>query len=108
MSFKKVKEDFLCEHCGTPVVGDGFTDHCPKCLWSKHVDIDPGDRAALCSGLMEPIDTNIDKGDYRIISKCQKCGFQRISPVAKSDDFEEVVALTKKAAKKKEDEMNRF
>ena len=26
--------------------GNGYTNHCPKCLWSKHVDINPGDRGA--------------------------------------------------------------
>src|SRR3989344_2693847 len=52
--FKKVIEDFTCEHCDTFVEGDGYTNHCPKCLWSLHVDNEPGDRANNCNGLMEP------------------------------------------------------
>jgi Zn finger protein HypA/HybF involved in hydrogenase expression len=48
--FKRTIEDFTCEHCGEQVTGNGFTNHCPQCLWSKHVDIDPGDRLALCGG----------------------------------------------------------
>jgi len=53
--FQKKKEDFICEKCGFVNVGDGYTNHCQKCLWSKHVDINPGDRAEKCQGLMEPI-----------------------------------------------------
>jgi hypothetical protein len=59
--FKKTKEDFVCEHCGKPVVGNGYTNHCPECLWSKHVDVNPGDRAATCLGLMEPVGVTIDQ-----------------------------------------------
>ena len=54
--FIKVKEDFVCEHCGAEVKGDGYTNHCPKCLWSKHVDVHPGDRAAECGGMMALFD----------------------------------------------------
>ena len=57
--FVRRREDFVCEHCGTKVVGDGYTNHCPKCLWSKHVDIMPGDRAEDCQGLMRPIDIKL-------------------------------------------------
>ena len=57
--FNRRIEDFTCEHCGTEVHGNGYTNHCPNCLWSKHVDINPGDRAADCGGLMEPIAVEI-------------------------------------------------
>jgi len=35
----------------------GYTarDHCPYCLYSKHLDIFPGDRKNECKGLMKPI-----------------------------------------------------
>jgi len=54
--FKRTKENFTCENCGFLVEGDGYTNHCPRCLWSKHVDINPGDRCSNCFGMMEPID----------------------------------------------------
>ena len=54
--FSRRTEDFTCEHCGTKVKGNGYTNHCPQCLYSKHVDINPGDRLSDCGGLMEPID----------------------------------------------------
>lgn len=39
-------ESFICEHCHKKVEKLGYTsrDHCPYCLYSKHVDITPGDR----------------------------------------------------------------
>ena len=73
-SFKRNKEDFVCENCGEKVVGNGFTNHCPHCLYSKHVDIDPGDRAEDCGGLMEPINLELERGKYIITQKCLKCG----------------------------------
>lgn len=72
--FKKVIEDFVCENCGQQVVGKGFTNHCPFCLWSKHVDINPGDRAEGCGGLMEPRGIELKRGRYILIHQCLKCG----------------------------------
>ena len=69
--FQKRKEDFVCEHCGAEVKGNGYTNHCPKCLWSKHVDIFPGDRLEDCGGLMEPVAVEAKKaGKYTIVHKC--------------------------------------
>ena len=72
-NFKRQIEDFACENCGAKVVGNGFTNHCPKCLFSKHVDINPGDRAEECGGLMGPIGVDLKKGRYVITQKCLKC-----------------------------------
>ena len=63
-NFQKKVEDFVCEHCQTKNQEDGYTNHCPNCLWSRHVDINPGDRAEKCGGMMEPIDFEV-----RAISK---------------------------------------
>ncbi len=61
--------------CGTSVKGTGYTNHCPNCLWSTHVDINPGDRASGCKGLMKPHSVVYERGDnYTIIHKCLKCG----------------------------------
>ena len=84
------------------MVGNGYTNHCPTCLWSKHVDIDPGDRKAQCGGMMEPIDVENFHGDFRIIFKCSVCGFARPTKVAAEDDFSVVLAIAKKVAEKKE------
>lgn len=59
MAFIMRNESFICEHCGfevSPHPSGSARNHCPKCLYSKHVDEDsPGDRLATCYGLMEPI-----------------------------------------------------
>jgi hypothetical protein len=73
-NFKRQIEDFVCENCGEEVLGSGFTNHCPRCLFSKHVDINPGDRAEECGGLMEPLGVELEKGKYVITQKCLKCG----------------------------------
>jgi len=73
-NFKRKIEDFVCANCGVIVSGNGFTNHCPHCLWSKHVDINPGDRAERCGGLMEPIGVELEKGKYVITQKCLTCG----------------------------------
>ena len=62
--FQKTVEDFICEHCGNKVAGDGYTNHCPNCLWSKHVDVNPGDRAAICGGMMKAVKVETEKGTW--------------------------------------------
>ena len=98
--FQRKKENFVCEHCGQIVVGNGYTNHCPNCLYSKHVDIYPGDRAEICGGLMEPIDLDLKEGKYIIVHKCQKCGFIRRNKISEDDDFEAVLALSKQCVNK--------
>jgi predicted RNA-binding Zn-ribbon protein involved in translation (DUF1610 family) len=94
--FAKRVEDFVCQVCGVKVKGSGYTDHCPNCLWSKHVDVNPGDRQADCGGLMEPIGA-VKKGDnWQIFYKCQKCGYKRFNRVAPDDNIDKVIELSKK------------
>lgn len=96
MAFIRNKEDFVCEHCDERVEGTGYTNHCPKCLWSKHVDVDPGDRAEQCGGMMEPIALIGSTPKYRIVHRCTKCGTVRRVDVSLSDNAEAIVALSAK------------
>lgn len=52
-------ESFTCKVCGRLVVPNGagsdHRNHCPYCLSSQHLDIEPGDREADCGGTMEPV-----------------------------------------------------
>lgn len=76
-NFIRVKEDFTCQNCGQLVFGNGYTDHCPSCLYGKHVDLDiPGDRASDCHGLLKPLKVVFEKGKYRIYYKCTSCSHQ--------------------------------
>lgn len=95
LKFKKNIENFVCENCDSAVDGDGYTNHCPHCLWSKHVDNFPGDRAANCGGLMEPVDTEEVHGEWRVIQKCRKCGMIRKNKISVLDDFDRVVKISK-------------
>ena len=75
--FTKNDNSFICANCGREVEPLGYSsrNHCPFCLWSLHVDINPGDRANECGGLMRPIRTEPDaKRGFIIIHKCEKCG----------------------------------
>ena len=98
--FERKIENFKCEMCGREVVGDGYTNHCPKCLWSKHVDINPGDRASECHGMMKPINVEAQHGETLLTYRCEKCGFLRRKKAEKNDNFEEVIKLAKDIASK--------
>lgn len=95
-AFTRKIEDFTCEHCGREVIGDGYTNHCPECLWSKHVDKNPGDRLEACKGLMEPISGVKEGKEYVITHKCILCGFTRRNKLEKQDNFDAFLALFKK------------
>ena len=71
-------DTFTCKVCGrlcTPEnAGSGHRNHCPNCLSSLHVDIEPGDRASDCGGIMEPIAVWVRKGgEWAIIHRCMRC-----------------------------------
>ncbi|KKR14929.1 MAG: hypothetical protein UT42_C0014G0014 [Candidatus Falkowbacteria bacterium GW2011_GWA2_39_24] len=92
--FQKTVEDFICGHCGAEVKGDGYTNHCPKCLWSQHVDVNPGDRQASCHGLMKPISVELKNGQFIIIHRCQNCNLLRKNRTNSEDDFGQVIKLS--------------
>ncbi len=83
------------------VKGNGYTNHCPKCLWSKHVDIYPGDRIASCQGLMEPVQVMEGVSRRRIVHRCVKCHYEKINDIAEEDDFEAMLRVMKKEAEKR-------
>jgi hypothetical protein len=92
-TFQKRTEFFACCQCGAEVQGDGYTNHCPHCLWSLHVDVYPGDRADDCRGPMQPIGIEKKNGEYRLVHQCMRCGQIRRNKAAKDDNFERLLAL---------------
>ncbi len=84
----------MCEKCGTHVSGNGYTNHCPKCLWSKHVDVYPGDRASSCGGLMKPVGLYLKGGEEHIVHRCEKCAYEKNNHVAEEDDSDAIIALS--------------
>jgi hypothetical protein len=93
-NFTRTIEDFTCENCGFHVVGNGYTNHCPHCLFSKHVDINPGDRLEACGGMMKPIGVEKTPNGFDVIHKCLKCGVTRKNKAARDDNFDEVLKLS--------------
>lgn len=91
--FVKNKEDFTCENCGSFTIGDGYTNHCPECLHSKHVDIQPGDRAQMCQGLMKPIEISGSTNNMVITHMCQICGFKRNNKLQEKDNPSAIINL---------------
>ena len=94
--FTKKVENFICENCGKSVMGNGYTNHCPFCLYSKHVDINPGDRSCTCGGLMKPIEIQQKNGEFVILHNCIKCGFERKNKVQENDDINKIIEISKK------------
>ena len=95
-NFIRKKEDFICERCGEKVMGDGYTDHCPKCLWGKHVDREiPGDRESECGGAMEPIRAVYKQEKFKILYRCIQCGHEFWVKAGKGDNREKLIDMVK-------------
>lgn len=100
--FTKNDNSFVCAHCGKEVEPLGYSsrNHCPFCLWSLHLDVNPGDRAADCGGQMEPIRVETDpRKGYIITHRCQKCGALRRNRAAheakiQPDNLRLLISLT--------------
>ncbi len=92
--FQKRVENFVCKNCNKDVVGTGYTDHCPRCLYSVHVDINPGDRKASCGGLMKPVAIKKKGEKYIICYLCLKCDYKYEVKMAKDDNLEEIILFS--------------
>ena len=94
--FKMIDEKFICDNCGHEVDKLNYTarDHCPNCLYSKHVDINPGDRMNECKGLLEPIGIEKFKDTYKIIYKCKKCNQMHKNIIANDDNMNLIIELS--------------
>ncbi|MDD7428387.1 MAG: RNHCP domain-containing protein [Oscillospiraceae bacterium] len=94
-------EEFTCRSCGRLVVpegaGSGHRNHCPYCLCSVHLDIEPGDRAADCGGLMEPVAVWVRKnGEWAVIHRCRICGTLSSNRIAADDSPVKLMSLAMK------------
>lgn len=94
--FTMKDELFICENCKKEVQKLNYTarDHCNYCLYSKHVDIFPGDRQNNCHGLLEPISIEKYKNTYKIIYKCQKCHKIHKNIMANDDNYDLIIKLS--------------
>ena len=81
---------FHCVHCNElifdPAGGTQQRNHCPKCLWSRHVDFQVGDRRSSCRSAMEPIAVWVKRdGEWSLIHRCA-CGALRLNRIAGDDN----------------------
>lgn len=95
------RESFTCKVCGRPVVSHGagseHRNHCPNCLSSLHVDLEPGDRAADCGGIMDPISVWVRKnGEWAVIHRCRRCGALSSNRIAADDNPMKLMSLAMK------------
>lgn len=89
-------ENFICENCGKEVKKLDYTarDHCPYCLYSKHVDNNPGDRLNTCHGLLKPVEIEKFKNTYKIIYICKKCKKRHKNIMANDDNMDLIIDLS--------------
>ncbi|MSQ03266.1 MAG: RNHCP domain-containing protein [Myxococcales bacterium] len=94
-------ESFACVHCAgdVPKGGRRPRDHCPFCLYSVHVDVVPGDRAASCAGLLVPVQVVASAKGAMIQYRCVRCGAERrnrvLDDLAVPDDPAALRGLTR-------------
>ncbi len=82
---------FRCVHCkqfiGAPIAGGRHRNHCPNCLWSRHVDHSvPGDRKSDCHSAMEPVGKIVRRnGEQVLLHRCRGCGKDDPNRIAADD-----------------------
>ena len=90
---RRLPGSFRCRHCRldvpTDAPGTAHRNHCPHCLWSRHVDDSPGDRAALdlCGSAMEPIAITVrGDGEWVLVHRCAGCDTVHLNRTAGDDN----------------------
>lgn len=100
---------FRCGCCRNPVhnlpqvSGVLNRNHCPYCLWSKHLDLHrPGDRLAACKALMRPVGValkstpkryGLSPGELMLAHLCLECGKVSLNRIAADDDADRILAV---------------
>lgn len=95
---RRTRECFTCIRCGSAVAlhahGTRHRNHCPACLWSRHVDDHIGDRLAPCGGAMEPLAVVVaETGEWSLMHRCKGCGRMRLNRIAGDDSELALLAL---------------
>ena len=101
--FYPAEAGFKCGHChvyisAEPVLsGVNNRNHCPYCLWSKHLDLyQAGDRLAACKSLMRPVGLALKHthkkygsqmaGELMLVHLCTECEKLAANRLAADDD----------------------
>lgn len=106
------RKDFKCLNCNkwvltNDLIGTKHRNHCPFCLWSRHVDSKrAGDRVSSCKSVMKPIGltfkhegynhySQIREGELMLIHQCTnpECGKITINRIAGDDNVESILRV---------------
>jgi hypothetical protein len=96
---RSTEEVFKCRHCRRfvtpPISGGHHRNHCPYCLYSRHVDEQRmGDRLSSCGASMQPIGYfQRPNGEYALVHCCDGCELERFNRIAADDDLALVLTL---------------
>jgi len=99
MSHKsRADSSFRCVVCHWQVdavaFGTSHRNHCPRCLWSRHLDDEPGDRRCACRSPMEPIAIEVRKdGEWSLVHRCTGCNAIRTNRIAGDDHERSLLSL---------------
>lgn len=109
------EQSFRCLHCGMEVPCDSLVagvqnrNHCPYCLWSRHLDGRvAGDRRSACRAAMQPVGLTVKRsrnkygserdGELMIIHQCSVCAKLSINRIAADDDDTKLLELIKQTS----------
>lgn len=101
-----MEKNFKCCKCDREIPYESYgtknRNHCPFCLWSKHVDEKIGDRLSRCGGSMKPLGLNSKKdGELMLIHECEKCGKISANRIAGDDAADEILEIFKNSLENK-------
>jgi len=93
-----MNDTYRCLQCGNLVstsrmqAGVNNRNHCPCCLWSRHLDLHTaGDRLSACRGMMQPVgltckvSAGSKNGELMIVHRCTGCGKLSLNRIAADD-----------------------
>jgi len=106
----QAEDGFTCKRCrnfvssAVALAGVLNRNHCPYCLWSRHVDLYlPGDRLCACKAPMRPAGLTQKQtrkkyachrnGELMLIHICTECSGISINRLAADDDPGEVMQV---------------
>lgn len=91
-------ETFVCMKCRHTVEmaswGTKHRNHCPACLWSRHLDEEAGDRRCACRALMAPVAIEVRRdGEWAVVHRCTGCQALKANRIAGDDHEMALLAL---------------
>ena len=109
-STRQSEQLFRCLHCGLDITCNSIIsgvqnrNHCPCCLWSRHVDLRvAGDRLSPCRSAMRPVGLTTKQsqnkyardrdGELMIIHQCTRCEKLSINRIAADDSTNDLLEL---------------